>query len=111
MLFLSLVWSCQKCPTPSQLTGTWIEENDVTAKSKLIFFEGDSLYFFHSTSIDTLTYTLDTKHNTIFLTFKRHLDLGISSCSITYHKRKKILTMVGLLPANNGNATTTNYKQ
>ena len=111
LLTLSLIWSCQKCPTVDQLQGSWIEIKDEPDKSKLIFEGSDRLYFFHSTSIDTLTYTLDKKHNTLFLTLTNHPNIQTSSCNIVYHKRKKILTITGLLPQVNGHVTTTNYER
>lgn len=111
LLVVSLAWSCQKSPSPSQLLGTWTELNDNTDKSKLIFWEGDSVYFFHSARIDTLSYILDSKRNTLFLSLIHHPTVPATKCTITYHKRKKILTIVGLLPPQGGKPTTANYKQ
>ena len=111
LFFLSLLWACQKAPSPEILRGTWNEQTDETDKTKIIFFEGDSMYFFHGTSIDTLSYTLDSKHKEMFLTFIHNPGLGSSSCSVTYHKRKKILTFVGLLPPVGSQPTTSHYKQ
>ena len=111
VLVVSFGWSCQKSPSPNQLLGTWTELNDNADKSKLIFWEGDSLYFFYSARIDTLSYVLDSKHNTLFLTLIHHPTIPVTKCTITYHKRKKILTIVGLLPPKNGRPTTANYRQ
>jgi hypothetical protein len=111
LLSLALIWSCQKCPTQDQLTGSWLEIKDGSDKSKLIFEGGDHLYFFHATTIDTLTYTLDRKHSTLFLVSPKIPNAITVSCQIEYHKRKKILTISGLLPAVNGNVTITNYKR
>lgn len=111
LLVVLLVWSCQKSPSPSQLLGTWNEISDDADKSKLIFWEGDSLYFFHSSRIDTLSYVLDSKHKTLYLTLIHHPTVPVTKCTITYHKRKKILTIVGLLPPKGGRQTITNYKQ
>lgn len=112
LLLLAFICGCQKSPTHSQLIGTWTEINDETEKSKLIFFEGDSLYFFHNPDIDTLSFILDEKHNTLYLTFIHHPATGASTVTCTYHKRKKILTLTGLFPPKNGNQqVTTNYRQ
>src|ERR1035437_10713174 len=91
LLLLALVFSCQKCPTNDVLQGTWTEVTSATDKSKLIF-QGNYLFFFHTPSIDTFSYTLDTKHCILSLTLlKNSTNSGSKGCDIQYHKKKKIM--------------------
>jgi len=111
LLVIVLVYSCAKCPTVDQLQGTWYEQSDNPTKTKLIF-QGNIMYYFHPPAIDTLSYTLDSKHKTIFLTFYRNPNnFTPTGYTIEYHKRKKVLTITGLLPDVLGRASITNYKQ
>ena len=111
ILLLSLVWSCQKSPTEDQLLGTWYEEKDGSDISKLIFFEGDSMYFFHANLIDTFSYTLDEKHKTLFLSYLHDPFRPSKSCEVTWHKRKKILSVTGLYYNGNLSPVTSYFKQ
>jgi hypothetical protein len=108
-----MVYSCQKCPSNDVLQGTWLELTNAADKSKLIF-QGNYLYFFHNnnTSIDTFSYSLDTKHSILDLTSLNKATINLSKgCDIQYHKRKKILNVWGLLPPVSGNQSVNNYKQ
>jgi hypothetical protein len=91
-----LVNSCRKCPSEEQLQGTWIEQggND----SKLIF-SGDTFYFIHLPAIDSLSYTLDSKHLTIRTAPLKNTTTAGRSYQLDYHKKKKILTVMGLFPS------------
>ena len=112
LLLLALVCSCQKCPTTDQLQGAWTEVTNAADKSKLIF-QGDRLYFFHTPSIDTFSYTFDTKHCTLNLTLlKNSTPTAISSkgCDVQYHKKNKIMNVWGLFPPVSGSESVTNYK-
>ena len=108
---LPLIWSCQKSPTPEQLKGTWYEEKDGADKSKMIIFEGDSMYFFHGSVVDTFSYTLDEKHKTLFLSFLHDPLKPSKSCDVTWHKRKKILSVTGLFYNGNLSPVTSYFKQ
>ena len=112
ILLLILAYSCTKCPTVDQLQGTWYEESNNTVKTKLTFQGNDLMYYFHDPKIDTLSYSLDSKHKTIFLTFNHNPNnITATGYTIEYHKRKKVLTITGLLPQVLGRASITNYKQ
>ena len=111
-LLLALALSCQKAPTIDELQGTWYEQSDNTSKTKLIFQGDNMLYYFHPPAIDTLSYLLDRKHKTVFLNlFRNPNNISPTGYEIEYHKRKKVLTITGLLPAVLGRASITNYKQ
>jgi len=111
LLLLIFVYSCQKCPTTDQLQGTWTEVTSASDKSQLVF-QGDRLFFFHNPSIDTFSYTLDTKHCILSLTLLKN-STGISSkgCTVQYHKTKKIMNVWGLFPPVSGSESVTNYKK
>lgn len=112
LLLISLAYSCTKCPTVDQLQGTWYEEDYTTSKTKLVFQGNDLMYYFNPPEIDTLSYTLDTKHKTIFLTLYRNpSNLTATGYTIEYHKRKKVLTITGLRPDVGGRKAITNYQQ
>lgn len=93
---LVFAYSCRKCPSEDQLQGTWIEQggND----SKLIF-SGDTFYFIHLPAIDSLTYTLDSKHLTMWTAPLKGGTTGGKSYQLDYHKKKKILAVMGLFPS------------
>jgi hypothetical protein len=112
LLLLALAYSCAKCPTSDELQGTWLEQSDNPTKTKLIFQGNNLLYYFHPPAIDTLSYTLDKKHNTMFLTFYRNPNnITPTGYTTVYHKRKKVLTITGLLPDVLGRPSVVNYKQ
>jgi hypothetical protein len=113
LLLLALVYSCAKCPTTDELQGTWFEQSDNAIKTKLIFQGNNLLYYFHPPYIDTLSYSLDRKHKMIFLNLVRNVNnANPTGYTIEYHKRKKILTITGLLPNNGiGTPSITSYKQ
>ena len=112
LLLLALACACAKCPTTDELQGTWFEQSDNAVKTKLVF-QGDNLmYYFHPPYLDTLTYSLDRKHNTIFLNLFRNVNNATpTGYEIEYHKRKKVLTITGLLPDVLGRKSITNYQQ
>lgn len=112
LVFISLIYSCAKCPTVDQLQGTWYEQTDNAVQTKLIFQGNSLMYYFHPPAIDTLSYSLDTKHKTIFLNFYRNPNnIGPTGYTIEYHKRKKIMTITGLTKDGFGNPMVQSYKQ
>ena len=113
LLLFVIIISCEKAPTQAQLQGTWTEVSDNPTKTKLIFVADSVLYYFHPPQIDTLVYKLDQKHRSIELTFFHNPNnIGVTSYEIDYHKNKKVLTIVGLLPTMQGGPpSVTDYKQ
>ncbi len=110
-LLLALIYSCAKCPTEDQLQGTWNEQTNNIPKTKLIF-KGNILIFFHDPHIDTLSYTLDKKHKTIYMTvYPNPTKVTPSGYTIEYHRRKKILTIQGFLPNPTGSTPIAYYEQ
>ena len=110
-LALTLVYSCTKCPTSDQLQGTWYEQTDNATKTKLIF-QGNLMIYFHSPKIDTLSYSLDSKHKTIYMTvYPNPTKVTPMGYTIEYHKRKKVLTITGFLPNSSGSTPIAYYKQ
>lgn len=108
LLFLAvLVGSCRKSPTDDLLQGTWIEQDGEHSK---LNFKGDTLYFFHEPEIDTLTYTLDSKHSEIW-TLPLNSTTGGRSYQLEWHKKKKILVVLGLFPSAFGNASKNYFKK
>jgi len=55
------------------------------------------LQFFKQTVIDTLSYRLDEKQELIFIKLKNNPSIGESSHKISINKKKKELTIWGLL--------------
>lgn len=108
LLFLAmLVFSCRKGIEPDELQGTWIEQDGVNSK---LIFDGDLFYFFHDVNIDTSTYTLDEKHATMW-TVPLDSSSGGNSYQLEWHKRKKILVVMGLFPSAFGNVSKNYYKK
>jgi hypothetical protein len=105
---LAFLASCRKCPTHDELQGTWKEDG---ANGRKMIFSGDILYYFHDTTTDTLTYTLDKKHVTLWTTPLRNPSSGGNSYSMAYHKRKNILTIMGLYAVAFGEVSETNFKK
>lgn len=103
--------NCSKSPTKSQLVGSWQEETNNTDKAIITFFEGDTCYFSHDGQIDSLTYTLDEKHNTLFFTFIHHPERGTSHCNVVYHKRKDILSFTDLFPKGSKPSKTSYFNR
>jgi hypothetical protein len=106
-LFFLLVFisACRKCPTVDDLQGTWKEDG---SKGSKLIFSGDILYYFHDASIDTLTYTIDKKHVTIW-TSPVNDPATSNSYQMAYHKRKNILTILGLYPVAFGEVSESNF--
>ena len=93
------------------MQGTWIEVTKSADVSKLIFQGNDRLYFFHTTIIDTFSYTLDRKHFTLYLTLINHPAVVETAHQIEYHKKGKIINVWGLFPPVSGLESVTNYQQ
>ena len=102
-----VVCSCTKSPSADLLVGTWLEEGG--NKSKLVF-ENGLFYFFHDSQIDTSTYLLDQKHSNIW-TAPLDSSSGGKSYQLDWHKRKKILTVIGLFPTAFSSKSKNYYKK
>lgn len=109
LLILSIAYACRKCPTQDELQGTWTEQGN-SAPSKLTF-NGDTCFFLHTSILDTFSYTLDKKHADLRLTHINHPEQGTNTYGLAWHKKKAILTVIGLFPAPSGEVTETNYKK
>ena len=107
LFLLTLVSSCTKGPDPDLLQGTWMEQEGEDSK---LIFEGDLFYFFHEPEIDSMTFTLDDKH-TLMWTAPLDSSTGGNSYEIEYHKRKKILVVMGLFPSAFGHKSKNYYKK
>jgi len=108
IVLLVFVHACRKSPTMDQLQGTWIEQGG--HKSKLIF-SGDRFYFFHSAGTDSSSYTLDEKHLTLWTVPLTGPTTGGRSYQLDYHKKKGILTVIGLFPVALGQSSKNYYKK
>lgn len=96
LLMLMLI-SCKKevFPNKSDLIGTWTEQTNNSFKHKLVF-EEETLYFFKSSSTDTLFYSLDKDKKVLSISLVNSL-LDISTKhKIIINKRENILTIWGL---------------
>jgi len=107
LLFTIVFSACVKSPTPEILEGTWLEEDGLNSK---LIFDGDLFYFFHDPVIDTLTYSLDEKHSLMWIV-PLDSSSGGSSHPLEWHKRKKILVIMGLFPSTFGNKSKSYYKK
>lgn len=85
----------EKFPEIDDLTGNWIEQTSNSFKTK-ITFEGETMYLFKSSTVDTLSYRLDEKQELIFLSLKNNLATGESSHKILINRKSKELTIWGL---------------
>jgi len=108
LLLIFSIISCKKevFPSKSSLIGTWVEQVDNSFKHKLIFKE-EKLYFFKSTSTDTLTYWLDENQEKLYLS---HHSGGESNHKISFNKNKEELTVFGLFPSINLSETVFKKK-
>jgi hypothetical protein len=104
---LCLTWSCRKGPTDDLLQGIWKEQDG--GQSKLIF-NGDTLFVFHEPEIDTTIYALDEKHGTIW-SVPMDSSSGGKSYQVEWHKRKKILVVLGLFPSGLGNVSKSYFRK
>jgi len=101
------VCACHKSPTDDLLQGTWIEQE---GKGSKLVFDGDLFYFFNDTDIDTSTYALDEKHSVMWIA-PLDSSSGGESFQLEWHKRKKILVVMGLFPSALGNPSKSFYKK
>ena len=106
LLIISLA-NCRKSLTADELQGTWIEQDGNNSK---LIFSADTFFFFHDAVVDSLSYTLDKKHFVIW-TAPFNSTSGGKSYQLEYHKRKKILVVMGLFPSGFGNASKNYYKR
>lgn len=108
VLMLSfLANSCTKGPEPDLLQGTWIEQEGQYSK---LIFQGDLFYFFHDPEIDTSTFALDSKNVTMW-TASLDSTSGGNTYQLEYHKKKKILVVMGLFPSAFGKESKNYYKK
>jgi hypothetical protein len=101
--------SCKKDKFPEivDLKGSWIEITNNSFKNRIIF-EDETMIFFKSSQMDTLSYRLDDKQELIFLRLKNNLAAGESSHRILLNKKSKVLTIWGLFI--NVNTSETIFK-
>lgn len=92
-----IISSCKKDKFPKldDLKGTWLEQTSNSIKTKLIF-EDETMYLFNSSTVDTLSYQLDSKQELIFLSQKNNPDAGESNHKILINKKSKTLIIYGL---------------
>jgi hypothetical protein len=108
VLIGALLFSCRKCPTSDELQGTWIEQEGNYSK---LVFSNDTMYFTHAAFIDTVTYTVDRKHAVLWTKPINNPSSGGYSYQLAWHKRKEILTVVGLFPSIGGDVSESNFKK
>ncbi len=82
----------EKFPKIKDLSGTWVEQTDLSYKHKLIFNE-ETLIFIKPTSVDTFSYHLDKKQERIFLISS----IGESNHKILINKKENKLSIWSLL--------------
>lgn len=105
-LLLFTIISCKKeiFPKVDDLAGSWVEQTGNSFKHRLKF-ENETLYFFKSAIIDTLSYRLDEKQELIILRLKNNSAAGESTHKILINKKKKELTIWGLFVGVNTSET------
>lgn len=108
-LSLIAVSSCQKAPTVEQLQGKWTEDTVSPDKNKLYFVSDSRLYFSHSGKIDTLDYSLDTKHKTMYLNDAKDPTKGLGTWSVVYFKKKHALSVTGISYSTGSSTQKTIY--
>ncbi len=108
---MTLLVSCEKekFPEQKQLQGTWKEITENTFKHKLRF-ENETMYFFKSNSIDTLTFRLDDNKERMYLQLKNHNSEIESKHKIKLNKKRNELTVWNLF-ITIGNETETIFKK
>jgi hypothetical protein len=94
----------EKFPEIEDLTGNWIEQTSNAFKTKIIF-EGETMYLYKSSAIDTFSYRLDEKQELIFLSLKNNLFIGESRHKILLNRKSKELTIWGLFVSFNTSET------
>jgi hypothetical protein len=107
LLLIVFEFSCRKCPTTDELQGTWKEEGGNNSK---LTFNGDLFFVSYSGVVDSSHYTLDRKHFVIWTT-PLNSTSGGKSYQLDYHKRKGILTVMGLFPVAFGEVSKSYYKK
>jgi hypothetical protein len=109
---LIILVSCkkEKFPENDDLQGTWIEQTNNSIKNKLIFEQG-TLYFVKGNGVDTLSYRLDKKQESVFLSLKRNPSSGESNHRITQNRKSKTLTILGLYASIPEKTTKTIFKK
>ena len=106
-MWAATLCACTKGIEPDDLEGTWIEQE---GHSSTLVFTGDLFYFHHDYTIDTLSFALDKKHTTLW-TATLDSTFGSGSYPIEWHKKKKILVIIGLFPSGLGSGSKSYYKK
>lgn len=107
LLLTVLAGSCRKSIPADDLQGIWLEQD---GEHSTLVFSGDLFYLYHNQSVDTSTYTLDEKHAVLW-TAPLDSSSGGHSYQLEWHKRKKILVVIGLFPSAFGNASKNYFKK
>lgn len=109
---LIILVSCKKeiFPENNDLQGIWIEQTNNLIKDKLIFKQ-ETLYFTKANIVDTLLYRLDKKQESIFLSLKGNPNSGESNHKITFNRKSKTLTILGLYASVPEKITETIFKK
>lgn len=97
LFILLLLVSCKKevFPNKSDIIGAWIEQTNNPFKHKLVFKE-ETLYFFKSSSTDTLSYWLDEKNEVLSLQLLNSQTDITTKHKISFNKKNKELRIWGL---------------
>lgn len=107
VLLVLCIAACVKGPSDDLLQGTWTEQE---GNNSTLVFAGDLFYFYHDNTADTSTFSLDEKHATMW-TSPLDSSSGGHSYSLEWHKRKKILVVIGLFPSGLGSASKSYFKK
>lgn len=104
-----MLMSCKKevFPNKSEIIGTWTEQTNNSFKHKLTFAE-ETVYFFKSTSTDTLSYWLDKNQEKLHLSYP---SAGESNHKVLFNKKKDELTIWGLFPSTPESQSETVFKK
>jgi hypothetical protein len=105
---LLFVYSCRKAIPTDELQGTWLEKSGENSK---LIFSGDTFYFSHSTTNDTFSFNYDRKHLTLWTAPISKPTAAGKSYQVDYHKKKKILTVIGLFTTGFGEPSKNYFKK
>lgn len=112
LFVLLLLVSCKKevFPKKKDLLGTWVQQTNNSFKHKLVF-EEEILYFFKSSSTDTLTYWLDNKEKVLQTQLYNNQSGVIGRHEILLNKKNDELTIWGLFISTPENVSETIFNK